>query len=373
MKKFLIVASYPDSLLKFRGSFIDLLLSLNYQVHVCAPKIKDNIILSDVLEKKGIHIHDVVMYRTSFNIFEDIKTCINLYKLIRGIAPTYLLAYTCKPVIYSMLAAWIAKVPNRIAMITGLGYLFQKNASMSFLRSLARYLYKFSLRKATLVFFHNPDDKLCFQRDAFLKPSTPSVILNGSGVDLEYYQNRKLPSLHPLKFLLIARFLKAKGIIEYAQAAAIIKSKYPMTQFHLVGWSDGGIDSIEPQMLEQWKLEGLFNYMGYLDDVRPAIAESHVYVLPSYREGTPRSVLEAMSMGRAIITTDTAGCRETVVNGKNGFLVNVKCVESLVKAMELFILTPGLVEKMGSSSRLLAAEKFDVHAVNQRMIGAMNL
>ena len=172
---------------------------------------------------------------------------------------------------------------------------------------------------------------------------------------------------------MIARLLGDKGVREYAQAAKIIKEKYPQAQFDLVGWIDDNPDAIEQKELDNWINEGLFNFWGKLDDVKPAIAASSIYVLPSYREGTPRTVLEAMAMGRPIITTDAPGCRETVIDGYNGYLVPVKAVEELAAAMERFIVNPELITKMGKASRQLVEEKFDVDAVNQSMLEAIGL
>lgn len=203
------------------------------------------------------------------------------------------------------------------------------------------------------------------------------MVVNGSGVNVADFNVLPLPVTVDQKvkisFLLIARLLVDKGIREYAEAAKIIKHKYPYVEFNLVGWIDENPSAIDQQELDQWVASNTLNYWGKLSDVRPAIAESSVYVLPSYREGTPRTVLEAMAMGRAIITTDAPGCRETVINGDNGFLVEVKSVESLVKAMEKLILQPELITQMGIRSREIALHKYDVHQVNAHMMQEMGL
>jgi len=173
--------------------------------------------------------------------------------------------------------------------------------------------------------------------------------------------------------LLIARLLGDKGVREYAEAARRIRRQHPQARFSLVGWIDDSPNAIAQHELDAWVAEGSLEFLGRLSDVRPAIAACSVYVLPSYREGTPRTVLEAMAMGRAIITTDTPGCRETVVDGDNGFLVPVKSVPALVKAMERFIAEPELAERMGRRSRQLAEAKYDVHQVNGRMLEEMGI
>ena len=203
------------------------------------------------------------------------------------------------------------------------------------------------------------------------------MVVNGSGVNVTDFNVLPLPQNEQqqakISFLLIARLLVDKGVREYAEAAKIIQQQYPHVEFNLVGWIDENPSAITQQELDQWVTKKTVKYWGKLADVRPAIAESSVYVLPSYREGTPRTVLEAMAMGRAIITTDAPGCRETVVDGDNGFLVEVKSVDSLVDAMQKFINQPELIEKMGNRSREIALHKYDVHQVNTHMMQEMGL
>lgn len=178
----------------------------------------------------------------------------------------------------------------------------------------------------------------------------------------------------PPRFLLVARLLADKGIRQYAEAARQIKQQHPEVVFQLAGDIDSNPDTISQQELDTWVVEGSLEHLGWLNDVRPALAESSVFVLPSYyREGTPRSILEAMSMGRAVITTDAPGCRETVTNGDNGYLIPVKNVDALVKAMQNFIDRPALVQTMGQRSQEIAKDKYDVHKVNAVMLEAMGI
>jgi len=198
-------------------------------------------------------------------------------------------------------------------------------------------------------------------------------VLNGSGVDTSHFAATPLQSSRPA-FLLIARLLGDKGIREYVEAARIVKARHSETRFRLVGDLDTNPDSVSSDELYEWQAGGAVEYLGKLNDVRSAIADCSVYVLPSYyREGTPRTVLEAMSMGRAIITTDSPGCRETVVEGKNGFLVATRSVDELVAAMEKLIERPDLIERMGVESRRIAEEKYDVHKVNSVIMREMGL
>ncbi|MEQ9103557.1 MAG: glycosyltransferase [Rhodothermales bacterium] len=196
--------------------------------------------------------------------------------------------------------------------------------------------------------------------------------MHGSGVDLKVFSLVPFPQ-KPVRFLLVARLLGDKGIREYAASAERLHVKWPEAEFHLVGPLDTNPDGIKRDEVQAWQDAGNIIWQGELEDVRPAIAGAHVFVLPSYREGMPRTVLEAMSMGRPVITTDVPGCRETVVEGVNGFLVARQDIDELVGAMERFLVAPNLTIKMGANSRMIAEDKYDVHKVNAQMIAAMNL
>ncbi len=380
--KFLLVASYPDSLLNFRGALIRSLQMQGLTVHVSSPDIAVGSSLRADLESMGLVVHDIPLRRTGTNPLHDLGTLFGLYSLMRQLKPDFVLFYTIKPVIYGSLAAILAGVPRRFALVTGLGYAFQgvavagEKPNRGFLNTLARCLYGLALRGAHTVFFQNPDDERLFHKLGILKLGAKSVVVNGSGVDVGQYAVVPLPANSQdgqLSFLLIARMLGDKGVREFVEAARRIKARYPKTVFRLVGWIDANPDAIREQELSGWVAEGVVEYLGRLSDVRPAIADCAVYVLPSYREGTPRTVLEAMAMGRPIITTDAPGCRETVVDVDNGFLVPVKAVDELVAAMEKFVLSPELVERMGKRSREIAVAKYDVNAVNAVMLREMGI
>lgn len=378
--KFLIIASHPASILKFRGALIKALHNKGFEIHIAAPEFNNYSEEVEALKGLGYTLHDIPMQRTGTNPLKDAAAFSSLYLIMREIRPSHVMCYTIKPVIYGILAAWAAKVPNRFALITGLGYAFQQveeTGNRSKLQKLIHGLYKQALSKSTKVFFQNPDDLNLFKKLKLISLATPSVVVNGSGVDVSEYKAIPVPvskdTTPELRFLLIARLLGDKGIREYAQAAKVIKAKYPKTEFDLVGYIDSNPTAITQQELDIWIKEGLFNFWGRLNDVKPAIAKSSIYVLPSYREGTPRTVLEAMAMQRPIITTDAPGCRETVIDSYNGFLIPVKSVDKLVKAMEKFILNPELINTMGKASRKIAEDKFDVHSVNNLMISEMGL
>lgn len=379
-KIFLLIASYPASIIKFRGALIEAIQKTGFEIHVAAPDFKKFPEELTALKALGYSVYDIPMQRTRTNPIADAKTLFALYRLIKNIKPDYVMGYTIKPVIYGSLAGALARVPHRFALITGLGYAFQgaeeNNYKKSNLQKLVHQLYALALVSTQKVFFQNPDDEAIFRKMAILKPSTASKVVNGSGVNVYEYAVASFPVVDfkpEPRFLLIARLLADKGIREYAQAAQVIKGRYPQVQFDLVGWIDDNPNAIEQVELDEWVSKGLFNFWGKLTDVQPAIAASSIYVLPSYREGTPRTVLEAMAMGRPVITTDAPGCRETVIDGYNGYLVPVKSVDELVLAMEKFVLSPKLISTMGAAARKLAEEKFDVDAVNRIMLKEMGI
>lgn len=367
----LLLASFPNSIIGFRGDLINALLKSGADVHIGCPGICDDLSVFDDLTGRGVSLHPLPLRRTGTNPMHDFVYFIALIKVILRVRPEMMMAYTLKPVVYGVLASAICRVRKRFALITGLGYAFQEQEGQgTILGRFVKRLYRFSLQYAHTVFFQNPDDMALFRRAGIILPGTKSVVLNGSGIDVSLF------SFHPIpqgcaSFLLIARFLVAKGVREYVEAAERVRFVYPDVRFILAGWIDEGPDSIGQDELDAWVDRGVVEYIGRLDDVRPAISGSSVYVLPSYREGTPRTVLEAMAMGRAIITTDVPGCRETVLDGVNGYLVPLHSVDALVAAMFRFIDEPELAIRMGAQSRQVAEEKFDVHKVNEKMLSEM--
>jgi glycosyltransferase involved in cell wall biosynthesis len=372
-KTFLLIAGYPDSLLNFRGPLLRALLAEGLKVHVAAPDLPPNSMIRQQLEALGVQVHEVALKRTGMNPLADMTTVYHLWRLMRRIKPDFSLGYTIKPVIYGNIAAWLAGVPRRFALITGLGYAFQGEAGQrSCLKRVVQGLYRTALGRAHKVFFQNPDDEALFHVLDIVKPEhRKTVVVNGSGIDVGCFTVAPLPDV--TQFLLIARLLGDKGVREYVKAASIVRGRYPEARFGLVGWVDENPDAIAEEELQHWIEAGDVQFYGRLDDVKPVIAQSSVYVLPSYREGTPRTVLEAMAMGRPVITTDAPGCRETVVDGDNGFLVPVKAVDELVVAMLKFVEQPELIARMGERSRQVAEEKYDVDKVNEHMLREMGV
>lgn len=374
-RRFLLVSATSYSLINFRGPLVQALIKAGLEVHTAAPGLVNDTNTRQQLEAWGAVTHDFPLQRTGLNPWSDVLTLHALYRLMRKIRPETVLGYTIKPVVYGSLAAWLARVPQRYSLITGLGYAFAGQAvgKRALVFHLVCRLYRASLNKVDKVFFQNPDDEALFRELGILRKEVPSQVLNGSGVDMAHFAVAPLPA-GPPRFLLIARLLGDKGVRQYANAARRIKQRYPDMVFQLAGDIDSNPDTITQEELDTWVRKGTIEHLGWLSDVRPAIADCSVYVLPSYyREGTPRSVLEAMSMGRGVITTDAPGCRETVIEGENGYLIPVKDVDALVEAMQCFITNPTLVQSMGERSYEIAKERYDVHKVNAVMLEAMGV
>ncbi|HDY69132.1 MAG TPA: glycosyltransferase family 1 protein [Candidatus Scalindua sp.] len=369
--KIMVFAGYVESLLIFRGPLLSALVKEGNQVIACAPENNANIVKR--LSKLGVGFQTIPIQRTGMNPVHDIYTLFFLYRLLRKNRPDILLSYTIKPVIFGSLAARLAGVKNCYSMITGLGFAFQGDTLKNkFINFLVCCLYRLGLSKNKAVFFQNPDDKELFIKSKLIGKNTDAILVNGSGVDLNYYTIMPVVK-EPIVFLLIARIISEKGIEVYAEAARQLKKRYSKVSFRLAGWFDSNPSALKKAKVMEWHKQGTVEYLGVADDVRPFIAASSVYVLPSYREGTPRTVLEAMSMGRPIITTDAPGCRETVIDGENGFLIPIKDAVALAKAMERFILNPELIELMGRSSREMAKQKYDVNKVNAVVMKTMGL
>jgi glycosyltransferase involved in cell wall biosynthesis len=375
MTKIFIVASDPNSLRNFRGELIEEMVSIGHKVIVVAPNIADKVHVEAWLNDIQVGYYNLSLERTGVNPFADIRAFAQLYQLMNKEEPEVFLGYTVKPVIWGLLAAWAAGVKNRHVLITGLGYAFTSNArtkKRSFVNFAVKKLYKLALSKAQIVFFQNTDDLQEFRINRLVSAQQNVQVVNGSGVNLQKYAPMGVPSL-PVRFLLIARLLGDKGVREFVEAARQLRSQGYNAEFRLVGPIDTNPDAISIEEVRSWCKQRIVDWLGELEDVRPAISECHVFVLPSYREGTPRTVLEAMAMGRPIVTTNAPGCRQTVIDGKNGFLVPVRDPESLANAMKEFIVRPEIIEVMGSASREHVVDKFDVVDVNRNLLSFMGL
>lgn len=369
MKTIAIVSIQAFSLLNFRGPLITALVAAGVRVYALAPDYDEE--LRRQLRALGAEPVDYDFARTGMN---PVRDGINMFKLalvLHRLRPDVVFSYFIKPVIFGTLAAWLARVPHRVGLVAGLGYVFTDTGEAwshkrRLLHFIVSWLYRLSLGRAQRVVFQNQDDIAEFVQ-AGLVDSMKVVHIGGTGIDLKEWAVTPLCT-QPITFILAARLLREKGIVQYAEAARLVKAQYPSVRFLLLGGLDtnpGGLQEIEVQA---WVDEGLLEWNGHVP-VKPWLAQASVYVLPSYyREGVPRSIQEAMSMGRAVITTDAPGCRETVVNGVNGFLVPVRDVDALAIAMLRFVERPDLIETMGVESRRLAEIRFDVNVLNTKLI-----
>lgn len=366
-----MIGNLAPSLILFRGTLLAKLASMGHEVIACAPG--DYCEVASELKSMGVTYKAINFDRTGINPFKDILSFFRLLQFFRRTKPDLVLNYTIKPVIYGSIAAKMAGIANVYSIITGLGYVFiGKSLRQKLLKPFVSNLYSFGLSSNRAIFFLNPDDLKLFKEQKLVDSSQETLLLNGEGIDLEQFCRVPPRSGQPV-FLLIARLLYDKGISEFVAAARALKEKHPDAVFRILGPYDNNPAAISRVEVDSWLEQGSIEYLGECNDVRPYIADCSVYVLPSYREGTPRTVLEAMAMGRPIVTTDAPGCRETVLEGENGFLVPVRDAEALAAAMEKFILHPELIGTMGDRSRALAVEKYDVHKVNDVILRAMGL
>ena len=367
----MLFGSYAPSLVTFRGPLIEALKARGHEVLAAAPNLDGG--TEGALRSLGAEPTSLRLSNASLNPLAMLRSFAELRRLLLRRRPDVLLSYTIKPVILGALAGRAAGVPRIVSLITGLGFAFTGEGG-SLKRRLARWaasrLYRAALSRSDLVLFQNPDDQALFRELGMLSPVARTEIVDGSGVDTNHY--RSSPPPPGASFLMIARLLRDKGIREFAEAAKRLRREHPKVPVALIGYLDPSPDSLTRAELDALVACGI-TFHGKLDDVRPALAECSVYVLPSYREGTPRSVLEAMATGRAVITTDAPGCRETVIDGVNGLLVPPRDADALYAAMLRFVAEPDLAARMGEQSRRIAETRYDARKVSADMLRYIGL
>lgn len=365
--RFILVSPKNRTAYNFRGDLIKRIISCGYEVIVTGPNRVD----VEKIEALGAHFVEIPMNKNGVNPKEDLKYQKALYELFKKEKPDVVLGYTSKPVIYGSIAAKKAGVPHKVAMITGLGYAFTAQTKKAkAIRAVMSVLYKKALNCADTVIFQNPDDREQFVSSGLVK-SEKCRVVNGSGVNTNRFSVADYPD--KITFFMLSRVMYSKGIREYLRACELVKEKHPEVRFMLLGACENIQDSLSKEDLAPYVEKGIIEHFGETDRVEDYYKQCSVYVLPSYREGTPRTVLEAMSMGRAIITTDAPGCRETVIDGKTGFLVPVKNAEAVAEKMTEFIENPELIKTLGAASAEYAREKFSVDKVNDDMCCHLNI
>jgi glycosyltransferase involved in cell wall biosynthesis len=368
--RILVAAGYTKSLIHFRRELLKDMLALGHEVHACGAEPDEGGGLSGM----GVVFHRVPMDRQSANPASDMGLMSRYRKLMKEVRPDVALCYTVKPNVYA--APEAKKAGARVfTMVTGLGNTFVPGGlKRSLVLSAVKHLYRRSFKTSDRTIFQNPDDRRDFIEAGIIAPQLAeekTAIVNGSGVNMQHYTPS--PAGDRPVFFMAARLLREKGVIEYIEAARMLKSTHPDAEFRLAGsYEDAGF-ALKPEDLQPYIEDGSVVYLGELADVRPQYAESMAYVLPSYREGTPRTVLEAMACGRAVITSDTSGCRETVIPGETGLLVPVGDAAKLAEAMSGFIGQPDKAAKMGRAGLRYCERKYEVGAVNKQMLRIMGL
>jgi glycosyltransferase involved in cell wall biosynthesis len=364
-----VVGAWPNSLVNFRGELLRRLVESQATVFALAAQADPETRLK--IEDLGVQFESFQVQRNRISLTADARTFFDLRSKLRAIRPDVLLCYTIKPVIWGGLAYGFTKNCRFVALITGLGFAFQGvTMKRRILTRLVIWLYRRALKNADAVVFQNEDNRQEFVSRGII-PGSKAHVINGSGVNLDHFDVAPFPS-GPITFLLVARLLGDKGVREYVRAASIVRTQFPKSRFLVVGWQDPSPDGITQSELQQWVDANLIELLGFQQDVRPSYAQCHVFVLPSYHEGMPRTVLEAMAAGRPIITTNIPGCRATVVENENGFLVAPKDALALADKMIWFAQQSSeTIQRMGSVSRRLAESKFDVHEVNRQLLGIL--
>lgn len=357
------------SLINFRGHLIEAMVKAGHEVIALAPEVDPEI--SARLNTMGAAYLSIPLNRTGRGPISDLRSVWALHRLFRKLRPDLLLAYTVKPVIWGSIAARFAGVPARFAMITGRGTPLMAVKGNA-LRTLTTWLYRLGLAQARGVIFQNPDDLAFFEAEGMLGRHTPRTVVNGSGVDLTRFAEAPQPA-GPPTFLFLGRMIRDKGIHDYLEACRRLSIQGLQARFLALGPLDPNPTALHADELAGACGAGGVEYLGEAEDVRPALARVHVLVLPSRGEGTPRSVLEAMAMGRAIITTDAPGCRETVEDGVNGLRVPVGDVEALVRAMADLAADPARMARLGREGRRIAEVKYEVGQVSAAVLAFMGL
>lgn len=377
-KRLLVIDGSARALLRTRGALLKTAVLSGHEVIACAAMDTSmlDIQISDIKNKyreMGVRFHELPMQRQGMNPLRELYAILFLWRLMVCLRPNIVLSYSIKSSLYGSLAARLARIEHYYSAITGLGYLFvTKEGKLDFLRRTIQRLLGIVLLGNSCVFFQNPDDRDLFIDLGLIRDRSKTVIVNGSGVDVDRYSEVPLPK-GPITFLMISRIQYDKGVVEYVNAAHLLKKLYPNAIFQILGPFDDHPSAISESEFLKLIHNSAVDFLGGTPDVRPFIAKCHVYVLPSYREGTPVSALEAMAMGRPVVTTDVPGCREVVQDGENGYLVPVKDSIGLAQGMSMFLEDPVLVSQMGYRSRQIVEAKYDIRKVVDGMLTVMDL
>lgn len=360
--KILIVSAKNKTVFNFRGDLVKDMIAHGNEVYVTGPN-KD--FLDDVMAlgvKKFIEIPSV---KDNTSVKNDLNYLKLLKKAIKEIQPDIVFGYNIKPVIYGSIAAKSCKVPRIYAMVTGLGRVYGAGGLKNkVLRLITKTLYKKAFKACNKVIFQNGDDVEYLVSNGYL-PKEKTNVVNGSGVNLDRFKKAEIPE-KPV-FLMVGRIIKEKGVLEFCEAARELKKVHPEVKCILLGGFDSSIGALKPEDIQAYIDEGSIEHPGEVKDPIAFYAKASVFVLPSfYREGLPRTILEALACGRPVITTDWTGCRVAVEDGVNGFLVPIKNSSALAEKMiELCDRTKTMT--MGEAAYRICKEKYEVSIINKQM------
>jgi glycosyltransferase involved in cell wall biosynthesis len=393
--KVVVLTADANTLVYHRGDLIHDLAACGCEVVTSAAEDYPHV--TQFVESVGGRHRAIRMVRSRVSVTNDLSTFVDMWRLFRSERPDALFAYTIKSVVYGCVVAAFAGVPRIYALLPGLGFTFVKPTTFKgrVVSAISRALHRFALKRADVIFMQNQDDFELLTELRILPKGVPTFVTAGSGVNVEEFpfvplDQDKVLAGGVVRFALVSRLLISKGVVVFAEAARKIKASHPNAEFHLIGPFDPNPNRVAEEQVAAWVKEGLLTHHGMVRDVAGILKDMHVFVLPTwYREGVPHATLEALSMGRPVITTDSVGARETVRltpageaqrqahaplrEGRNGFLVEPQNVEPVVQAMDWYLNHLDAIPQHGRESRQLAEEIFDVRLVNALILREMGL
>ena len=394
--KVIVLTADANTLIYHRGDLIREMAESGCEVVTSAAEDYPHV--RQFMSELGGRHEAIRMVRSRVNLIRDRETWVDMFRLFRRERPEALFAYTIKSVLYGCPIARLAGVPKVYALLPGLGFTFVKQTTLKgkLLQGISKLLHRFALKRADVIFMQNEDDRRLFKELKLLPAGVPVHVTAGSGVNIEEFPHVPLAkdvSVErggALRFVLVSRLLLSKGVAVFAEAARQVKKEFPEAEFHLVGPFDPNPNRVEESTVDGWVKEGLITHHGMVRDVAGILKDMHVFVLPTwYREGVPHATLEALSMGRVVITTNSVGAKECVrltelgeaqreagealMEGENGFLTRTQDVDAVAEAMRRCLRDRKALIAMGAASRGLAEEVFDVRIVNDIILRAMEL
>lgn len=368
--KIMVISSETSTMFFYRKDMMLEFLRQGNQVVAAGDAPEDK--WGKAYEEIGVRYRQFYVKRNGLNPADDIKTLASLKKLIAEEKPDKIFAYHSKSVVYGSIAAKMNDIDEMYALIAGLGSIIRGSGfKNSIIRTVLKSEYKYAFKLCKAVITHNSEDRQLLLDEKFTKDAAKVKTVNGSGVNLEKFMYSETEKTNI--FLFIARLIGDKGIREYMRAAEIVKGSHPEAVFRIVGPYDTNPSAIKPEDVEKYVSAGTIEYVGELSDVTPQLNECMVFVLPSYHEGTPKTVLEAMATGRPVITTDVPGCRAAVKDGVNGYLVPAKNAEALAEKMIYMLEHFDEAVELGNTGRKIAEDKYDAVKVNRSILKIMNI